>query len=73
MTTDEPLIDTRNCQQTPTLRDQFAMAILSGFCANPAIFAANQMCGWSLVNCTDEQLIAYAGVLADHAVMECAK
>jgi len=66
---DEPLIDTRKVE-CMTLRDHFAMAILSGFCANPAIFAANQMCGWSLVNCTDEQLIAYAGRLADHAVME---
>lgn len=29
MNTDEPLIDTRDHQQAPTLRDQFAMAVIS--------------------------------------------
>jgi hypothetical protein len=46
-------------------RDQYAAKIMAGFCANPAIFAPNGMCGWSLVNCTDADLVGYAFSLAD--------
>lgn len=46
------------------LRDEFAGKALQGFCANPSVFAANQMNGWALVNCTNEDLADYAYVLA---------
>lgn len=36
MTPDEPLIDTRKHQQTPTLRDQFAMAVIGHLVTMPA-------------------------------------
>lgn len=48
-----------------TLRDYFAAKALQGFCANPAVFSANGITGWSLVNCTDAQLADYCGCLAD--------
>lgn len=48
-----------------TLRDYGAFKALQGFCANPAIFAANGMSGWDLVNCTEEQLCQVAYRLAD--------
>lgn len=51
-----------------TGRDEFAMRLLQGFCANPAIFASNSQHGWGLVNCTDKQLVDYAYRLADEAV-----
>jgi hypothetical protein len=48
------------------LRGQIAARILAGFAANPAIFAANDRCGWSLVNATDADIAGYAVRLADH-------
>jgi hypothetical protein len=48
-----------------TLRDYFAAKALSGFCANPSIFAPNPVNGWSLVNCKNEDLADYAYVMAD--------
>ncbi len=45
-----------------------ASRILTGFAANPAVFAANSSCGWSLVNCKDEDLVGYALVLADKLI-----
>jgi hypothetical protein len=48
-----------------TLRDYGAFKALQGFCANPAVFAANGISGWGLVNCTEEQLSNYAYFLAD--------
>lgn len=39
--------------------------ILSGFCANPSIFAQRPDCGWSLCNCTDADLVGYAMHIAD--------
>lgn len=47
-------------------RDEYAAKILAGFAANPAIFAPNPQCGWSLVNCTDAEIVAYAVRLATH-------
>ncbi len=46
-------------------RGGLAAQILAGFAANPAIFAPNENCGWSLVNCTDSDIAAYAIRLAD--------
>ena len=46
-------------------RNQYAAQILAGFAANPAIFAHNSQCGWSLVNCTDDEIAAYAVRLAN--------
>lgn len=46
-------------------RNQYAAQILAGFAANPAIFAHNSQCGWSLVNCTDDAIAAYAVRLAN--------
>lgn len=48
-----------------TKREEFAAKALQGFCANPAVFAANHICGWSLVNCTNEQLASLCFMLAD--------
>lgn len=45
-------------------RTIIAAQILAGLCANPAIFAANAMSGWKLVNCSDADLAAYADHLA---------
>ncbi len=53
-----------------TLRDWYKGKILAGFCANPAIFAPRADCGWSLLNCTDADLIGYASRLADEAIAE---
>ena len=39
--------------------------ILAGFAANPAVFAHNPQCGWSLVNASNEQLCSYSLDLAD--------
>ena len=47
------------------LRLNVATKILAGFAANPAIFAANDTCGWSLVNCTGADIASYAIRLAD--------
>lgn len=46
-------------------RGDLAVKILAGFAANPAIFAANDKSGCSLVNCTDSDIAAYAVRLAD--------
>lgn len=48
-----------------TLRDQFAMNVISGFAGNSAIFAPNPMSGWDLVNCDYNQLCQTAYGLAD--------
>jgi len=48
-----------------TLRDYTAIKVLAGFAANPAIFAANGMTGWGLVNCTEGQLCQAALSIAD--------
>lgn len=53
-----------------TMREEAAMRILAGFCANPAVFASNSMNGWDLVNCTDKQLVDYAWRLADQLICE---
>ena len=51
-----------------TGRLEIAAQVLSGFAANPAIFAPNDRCGWSLVNCTDMDIAAYAIRLADQLI-----
>jgi len=43
----------------------YAAQIMAGFCANPSVFAARADCGWSLCNCTDDDLADYAVRLAD--------
>ena len=52
------------------LRDEMAMAVLSGFCANSAVFAHNGMQGWALVNCKEDELMGYCYHLADKALKE---
>jgi hypothetical protein len=47
-------------------RGEIAAQILAGFAANPSVFAANDRCGWSLVNCTGADIAGYAVRLADH-------
>lgn len=49
-------------------RRRLTAQILSGFCANPAIFATNDQFGWSLVNSTDVDLVGYALNLADKVI-----
>ena len=56
--------------QGASLRDVFAANALAGFCANPAVFAANSQYGWGLVNCTEEQLVETCGRLADAMLAE---
>lgn len=51
-----------------TGREEVAMRVLQGFCANPSVFAYNGQFGWGLVNCTDKQLVDYAFRLADEMV-----
>jgi hypothetical protein len=51
-----------------SLRDYAALQALQGFCANPAVFAANPACGWGLVNCSERDLTAYCYKLADAAI-----
>lgn len=48
-----------------SLRDYFAGKALQGLCANPAVFAANGINGWKLVNCSDADLTSYTYFLAD--------
>lgn len=50
------------------LRIDLAAQILAGFAANPAIFAANDLCGWCLVNSTDADIAGYAVRLADELI-----
>lgn len=46
-------------------RSVIAMNVLSGWAANPAVFAANDQNGWELVNCTEQQLCDRAVRMAD--------
>jgi hypothetical protein len=56
-----------------SIRDYFAAKVMQGFCANPAVFAANGMCGWKLVNATNENLAAYCVGMADVLLAELKK
>lgn len=47
--------------------------ILAGFASNPAIFASNANCGWSLVNDTLEGLAQLSIALADAHLAEYSK
>ena len=55
--------------RTEDRRLDIASRILAGFAANPAIFAANDQCGWSLVNCKDCEIAGYAMKLANELVL----
>jgi len=59
-----------HAQTGMSMREYYKAKIMQGFCANPAIFAPNASCGWSLVNVTDNDLIAYAGHLAEKMIEE---
>jgi hypothetical protein len=49
-----------------SVRDVFAKAALSGLLANPSgPIQASTQCGWSLCNCTEDQVAEYAYELAD--------
>jgi hypothetical protein len=50
-------------------RLEIAAQIVAGFAANPAIFAHNEQCGWSLVNCKDCELAGYAVKLANELMI----
>lgn len=56
--------------QGMTRRAYYKAKIIAGFCANPSIFAHNDRCGWSLVNCSDNDLVGYASRLASLMVEE---
>ena len=47
------------------LRMEQAAKILSGFCANPSVFAPNPNTGWGLVNATNAYLVQLSYELAD--------
>jgi len=48
-----------------TLRDYFAAKAMQGFCANPSVFARDELSGWALVNATEDKLSGYAYYIAD--------
>lgn len=48
-----------------SMREWYAGQVLAGFCANPAIFSANGVTGWKLVNSSESDLVEYAIYLAD--------
>ena len=50
---------------TPNERLDVAAKIMAGLCANPAIIASNDRCGWSLVNSNELDLSNYSVFLAD--------
>lgn len=52
-----------------TLRQWYAGQALAGFCANPAVFAANGMCGWKLANATEEDMAGYCLHLAEKMIL----
>lgn len=49
-------------------RRYLAAKAIQGFCANPAVFAHNGMCGWALVNCSEDTLAVYAYMIADAVI-----
>lgn len=52
-----------------TLRDEFAMAALSGLLANPSgPIQASDRCGWDLTNCSTLDVVAFAYNVADEAL-----
>lgn len=51
-----------------SVRQYFAAKVMQGFCANPAIFAANPQTGWDLVNAEEDDLVAYAFKWADRMI-----
>jgi len=50
------------------VRLEVAAQILAGFAANPAIFAQNDRCGWTLVNVSDADISGYAVRLAGQLI-----
>lgn len=49
-----------------TLRDYFAAKALQGVLANPSgVVQANSSCGWSLCNCTFDDVAEFSYQLAD--------
>lgn len=50
-------------------RLEIASRIMAGLASNPAIIAANDQCGWSLVNCKDCELADYAVKLANELMI----
>lgn len=54
-----------------TRRDWLAGLAMQGLCANPGgPFQANASCGWSLVNCSIENVAAVAYAIADAMIAE---
>ena len=54
------------CRNGLTKREQAAIQIMAGLCANPGgPIQANAMSGWDLCNCTHEQAATVAIYLAD--------
>jgi len=57
-----------------TKREYIAAAILAALCANPGgPYQSNASSGWSLVNCTVEQIAQEAAGLADALLLELGK
>ena len=55
--------------QMERLRDEFAMAALSGLLANPGgPIQASDRCGWDLTNCSTPDVVAFAYAIADEAM-----
>jgi hypothetical protein len=48
-------------------RLEIGSRILQGFCANSAIFASSPS-GWSLVNCTEDELMEYVHLLTTNFI-----
>lgn len=58
-------MDVKNRQD----RFQAACAALTGFCANPSVYAPNGMRGWGLVNCDIPQLTDFCWQHADDLLL----
>jgi len=72
MNANEPAYPT-NYANVLTKRELFAAMIAQGMASNVAIIAPNAMCGWGLVNCTEEQFAHYAIAQADTLLAELEK
>jgi len=57
--------EVRTTAEGISVRDYFAAKAMQGFCANPAVFARDELSGWALVNASEDKLSGYAYYIAD--------
>ena len=59
--------------QGMSLRDFFAAKAMQGYLSNNRVINSNPTCGWSLVNCSEEDLAGMCYRMADQMLAERAK